>query len=61
MGKAKIVQATPVDGWFAVFWTRTDPFFELRRLLTLAVLEHDGETTIDGVTAGMMLCAGSQV
>jgi hypothetical protein len=55
-----IVQLCPVDGFLAVYRTPLAPYFELRHLLALALLEsEDGIRWVSGLDETMNLCGAN--
>lgn len=54
---AKIVQLIPADGWNALYWRTYEPYYDLVRLISFALVEDSkGQRWVSGVDQLLLLC-----
>ena len=57
MAKYQIKQIMPANDWFAIYLLENEPYFEMRRLVSFAIVENEnGQNGLDGITEELTLC-----
>ena len=54
----RIVQLIPADGWSALYWSSYEPYYELIRLISFALVEDSkGKRSVSGLDQFLYLCS----